>query len=376
MAERVGHRLRQARKLLGLTLKEAATAARFRNYQTLAKMEDGTRSVKAAELARLADVYAQDISYFLTEPIKRLRFRICWRKSEDVREQPRIQQQLQMLLERYLSLEKKLGLEESGPLKMSVKARGLSYSAATELGEEYSRLLGLGQRPALTLADALENDQHVPVFYYKLPRGLSAAAIFADEVGAVCVNANEPPWRRTYDLAHEFFHLIHLPGETVVCGLGEKSNVEKWANAFAAGLLLPGDTVRQYLRRFKLRGKNRLQVQVNDLVQMASDFGVSTSALVWRFVNLGLMKKDAGQKLLGSSALAEHDREIRLGIPWEAPHLSRRFLSMVFRAVADGLLSRAKAAEYLMVQLADLDATFLREGFTLENEYATEVPLA
>ena len=62
----ISKRLKEARNSIKMTLKEAAKLAGFKHYQTLAKIENGKRSIKAVELAKLSNVYARDVDFFLT----------------------------------------------------------------------------------------------------------------------------------------------------------------------------------------------------------------------------------------------------------------------------------------------------------------------
>ena len=59
----LGARLRKARESFGLTLQEVAGKLGFNNYQALSSIEDGSRQVKAHELAALSRIYFKDITY-------------------------------------------------------------------------------------------------------------------------------------------------------------------------------------------------------------------------------------------------------------------------------------------------------------------------
>ena len=364
-------RLKEARRGVEMTLKDAAKLAGFKHYQTLAKIEDGKRSIKAVELAKLADIYARDISFFLLDHPGRFAFDISWRRSSKKAKFSKDEQKLKTLLERYLSLEKKLHLESSIPNLPLVEKRQLSYEVAAEFGEKYSKLLGLGKRPANSLSDILEKEVRIPIFYLELPEGASAATIHVNGTHAICINSNEAPWRRNFNLAHEFFHIAFPSQRASSCGLDDTTNVEKWANSFASGLLLPAEEVQKFMTKFKKKGK----LPVFNIAMEARDFCISTAALIWRIVNLGWIKRADAEELLLSEVLKEKDREIRSAIPWKSPHLSHRFVSMVFKAISDGLLSRARAAEYLMVNLAELDEVFLKEGLYPDEDYSAKVSI-
>lgn len=367
----INKRLKEARRSVEMTLKDAAKLAGFKHYQTLAKIEDSKRSIKAVELAKLADIYARDISFFLSDSPTKLAFSISWRKSSEKVKLSKDEQKLKTLLERYLSLEKKLQLKKSMPQLPLVEKNRLSYEVAAEFGEKYSKFLGLGRRPAYSLSEILEKDVKIPIFHLELPEGASAATIHANDTYAICINSNEAPWRRNFNLAHEFFHLVFPSQRVSSCGLDITTNIEKWANSFASGLLLPGEEVQKFMNKFKKIGK----LPVFNIAMEARDFGVSTAALIWRIVNLGWIKRTDAEELLQSEVLKEKDREIRSTIPWKSPHLSHRFVSMVFKAISDGLLSRARAAEYLMVNLAVLDDVFLKEGFYPDEDYSAKVAI-
>lgn len=103
------------------------------------------------------------------------------------------------------------------------------------------------------------------------------------------VSASEHEHRWRFTLAHEIGHYIHKyqgpEWEHKEAGLVEKRDElstrgtdpeERWANAFAASLLMPGSIVM----RFWAEG-----MKISD---MAERFNVSQSALEYRVRNLGL----------------------------------------------------------------------------------------
>ena len=63
--ELLGQRLRETRERLELSLQEVSKTMGFGNYQTLSSIENGSRHIKASELAKLSKVYLRDISHFL-----------------------------------------------------------------------------------------------------------------------------------------------------------------------------------------------------------------------------------------------------------------------------------------------------------------------
>src|SRR6266404_7574914 len=63
---RLGDRLKEARKYLGLKQEEVATFLKIPRT-ALSDIESGQRRVEAIELTRLAKLYKQPVSYFISE---------------------------------------------------------------------------------------------------------------------------------------------------------------------------------------------------------------------------------------------------------------------------------------------------------------------
>lgn len=67
--QRLGERLREARKYLGLKQEEVATYLKIQRT-ALTDIESGQRRVEAIELTRLAKLYKQPVSYFTGEDVE------------------------------------------------------------------------------------------------------------------------------------------------------------------------------------------------------------------------------------------------------------------------------------------------------------------
>lgn len=81
-SQKLGERLKAVRDNLGFTLGEVSEKMGFNNYQTLSSIEDGSREVKAHELAALAKIYLKDINYFLNEDkVAEEKALIYWREA-------------------------------------------------------------------------------------------------------------------------------------------------------------------------------------------------------------------------------------------------------------------------------------------------------
>lgn len=114
--------------------------------------------------------------------------------------------------------------------------------------------------------------------------GLSGALLPAQRL--IRVNADEPPERRRFTVAHEIGHwVVHCADRRerapIMCRVVARPGAdprEREANVFAADLLMPAAAVR---RRFTDGG--------DDPAGLAAAFAVSPEAMGWRLYNLGLV---------------------------------------------------------------------------------------
>lgn len=112
------------------------------------------------------------------------------------------------------------------------------------------------------------------------------------------VNAETAPVRQRFTIAHELGHNLLHKGKRLVLDRSVRVNFrdsasslatdreEMEANAFAAGLLMPADSVAEQLDRI-VRGR---PCSDDELVnRMARKYQVSRSAMEFRLINLGML---------------------------------------------------------------------------------------
>jgi hypothetical protein len=117
----------------------------------------------------------------------------------------------------------------------------------------------------------------------ELPLDVSGLLLPAER--QIYVNADEPPQRRRFTLAHELGHWVCqcLEGQTapVYCRAADVAPdtdrvLEREANIFAAELLMPEERVREEWGR------------AATFAELAVTFGVSAQAMAWRLYSFGL----------------------------------------------------------------------------------------
>jgi len=200
--------------------------------------------------------------------------------------------------------------------------------------------------------------------------GASGASVVDNTLGVgILINTNDAPWRRNFDLAHELFHVVtwnvFSPEEI---GNGTiKTRPEQYADIFASTLLLPE---AHLLDALKVTATDN-EVRLIDIIELAKDFGVSTEAILWRLVNLRILKKLQAQKVLANSKFRDLDRNMRRRLyrsdrPSKFPS---RFISLACRCLMEGKISRGTFAKYLEIDRAEID-NYLDDAGFVEANYA------
>jgi Zn-dependent peptidase ImmA (M78 family) len=144
-------------------------------------------------------------------------------------------------------------------------------------------------------------------------------------------------------LAHELAHLVLRFSEL------NDTEQEKAADRFAGAFLMAKDMV------LRLLGPHRTSISIGELVELKKIFKVSIASLVVRCAQLGILTKAAYGRLwahikdLGWNSQASTEPN---PLPAEVPQRMER---LCLRAVAEGAISEARAAELLNISVRELD---------------------
>ena len=367
----LAERVVRAREEAGYSLKEAAQSLGFNNYQTLSAIEKGNRKINANELSAMANLYGRSLDFFFqsdlpTDPLP------LWRKTKDA-EVKRTQRAFLSFLEHYSNLERLLCLTAkwndvpTNYDRSDFRIQG--FRLVNRLAENTWDFLNLGLRPAANLLNILENVLRFKILHLDLEEGISAASIVDERVGVgILINAKEVLWRRNFDLAHELFHIITwnvFTHEEVGDG-SVKTKPEQYADSFAASLLLPKSQLMESLEEITSNG----QIRFVDIIELAKEFGVSTEAILWRLVNIGVLKKNDVEEALNNPELRRIDKVKRRGtfFSGKPTRFPDRYTFLACKSVTDGIISRGTYAYYMEIDRADVDEHLKKHGF-VEKTY-------
>ncbi len=371
-------RIMAARQAAGFSITKAAQKLGFKNYQTLSAIEKGARKINAHELIMMARLYGRSLDYFLEsdvapDPVPLWRHEVKPALKARKTDVNQIQRQFLSFLENYSNLEHLLGLKRRWKdIQKNYDRDDFSvngFEQADKLGADIHNFLDLGSRPSLNLLNMLENNLRFKILHLSLGDGVSGASVVDNILGVgILINAKDAPWRRNFDLAHELFHVITwnvFSPEEIGNGT-TKTRPEQYADIFASSLLLPEAHLLDALKETATNNKIRFV----DIIELAKDFGVSSEAILWRLVNLDILKKSQAQKILDDPGFRDVDRTRRRSLYSEGKpsKFPSRFISLACRCLLEGKISRGTFAEYLEIDRAEIDEYLVEAGF-MEQSY-------
>ena len=358
---RIGGRIKEERKKLEMTLQELSNEVGFKNYQTLSSIEKGERQIRVSELDKIAKVLGLTVSYLLGEEKER-KEKVLWRKCVDESQCKKYENLLISICRNYQKLADLIGhkYEKFVPPKPEELQKGRfknDYDFAKDLAEKYSRLLDLGRFPGKNIVDSLQ-DKNILIFCYDLETG-SAASLVEDFGAAILLNKNDRPWRRTFDIAHELFHLITwyvYPPESVYDNEEKgKSKPEQYADTFASTLLMPEKSLKDEITW----RKRERDLSLIDYVEIAAKFRISIQALTWRLQNLRLIDEELMDKIRNLPEISKLNELMRTKEP-DIPELPEIYVNQALKTYLNGRISKLKLADYLNVKYGEM-ASFLSE---------------
>ena len=249
------------------------------------------------------------------------------------------------LLERYLALEELLALpSDEWDIPPGAPYPAAGDPAAADLAAFRLRAhWGLGRNPIPSMVELLEaNGIKVIAFDLGAGDGLTAYARRGGNrvASAIVVNCGHSGARQRFTLARELGRMVLAVDAGV--------DAEKAAHRFAGAFLMPADALRLAI------GSRRSLIGRNELLSLKRRFGVSVQELVRRCRDLGIIDdalfgglyRDMSGFGWGRLPYAEPEPQ--------APERPSRFERLCSRAVAENVISDAKAAELLGKSVREL----------------------
>lgn len=372
--EVIAKKIKEARENCHLSQQELANLMGWKSHASIVAIENGTQDIKTWELLKLAEIlkvspeslYREDIQEVAIRPV------ILWRKkAEDPNAASSEEQCIIQHYQDYRLVERLINMPTSSKQlpQEACDIASVDTDWANQLADRIHREFHLGDYPADSLANCLEEDYGVILLSRPLNNG--SAACSRNESGTIIVlNEKEVPWRQGFNLAHELFHLVTWSPLLIEKTQSDKKlfqKNEKLADAFAAALLMPSQMIG-----LDMRGK---KITYSLIVALAMKYHVSKQAMLWRLCYLRIIDRKAVDKALADKEFKELDRSIFMQAFESVQPLGNRFLRFAYLAYEKGRLSKSRLAQMLGIKLREVDQYLSEKGFYLTNDKEIETSL-
>jgi len=348
-------RLRLARKRAGLSLRELAERMGGEvSHQAIKKYEDGAMYPSSRVLVSLGRALGVSLDFLMSSRVERLAG-LEFRQHSGTTQQDRARVEAAVLdaVERYLEVEGVLDLDDNsidwGPLSGRAPVASLQEAEqrAKDLREHWR--LGLDPLPSVT---ALLEEQGFKVIEADLPDdvfGLTCLVEREDGKPSLSVivvgKNNQNVERRRFTLAHELAHAV-MPE------VMDSVKKEAAMNCFAGAFLVATEHLHSEV------GLRRKAFAYREIIRLKQLYGISAASFLIRLRELGLLSPEAYIAALKSYARTWRRQEPEPLVLADRPPFEKpmRFEQLVYRALAERMLSLPRAAELLNCPMQDIEA--------------------
>jgi Zn-dependent peptidase ImmA (M78 family)/transcriptional regulator with XRE-family HTH domain len=386
----LGARLRQAREMADYNQQEIAEVLGVVR-ETVSYWENDRRVPSAVQLARLAEAYGVTPGSLLGSeppPVASEEHELVYRglRQQPPRTKAAIGRWL-AFLDDWADLLASCDIPLPGralPPKQWRAADPIRDSRlAPRLAQDVRAYYGLGSDAIPDLLAFLDREG---VLVYRIAldpigeaEGVSGVTYNHPRLGScILVNTHTTPGRQTFTLAHEFAHaLFHYQEWGLVSRAGDPDRTERFADAFAAHFLVPGDALRMRVAQLPFQ-----QVASPfDVVSLHRFFRVSYATMLNRLRGEGLLAPERYEEYRGYSPshLAS-----RMGLSGDDYRPSNRTLASSLGCYPTSVLDRVRgliesdelspmgAADLLQVSLEEILGDLLARPEAATNEESQE----
>jgi Zn-dependent peptidase ImmA (M78 family)/DNA-binding XRE family transcriptional regulator len=348
MSPNIAERLISARKMAGLSLQDLAGKLEAGiTKQALNKYEHGKARPSSEVLSQIAGALHVPVDYFFratTVQIKDMEFRKYTRLGR--RDIERIKGECSDFLERYLELEDFLNIQNEfvNPLA------GVRVNSPEDIEEIVVSLRtkwSLGTSPIPSVVEMLE-EKRIKVFEVDEDDAFSGMSSIVKGIPVIVLNRKMKAQRKRFTALHELAHLL-----LDLSAFDEKA-LEKVCHRFAGALLIPRAPF------IELFGAKRTAVTFKELEMIDELYGISVQAIMSRARTLELISEPSYRDFnIRLSSSGKRKEEFVTFCGTEEP---RRFTRLLYKAVAENIISMSKAASLANKNLADFREEIVAVG--------------
>ncbi|MEJ0103920.1 MAG: ImmA/IrrE family metallo-endopeptidase [Bacteroidota bacterium] len=336
-------RFRSARILNGFSLQDLADKLGNKiSRQALHKYEKGD-VVPDSEMTILLGKALNVRPDFFSREIKIEFGDIEFRKLKKlpVKEEYRIIEEVKDILSRYIELEELIGIETSFVNPLEELAPVKSFDEIEKAAKLLRSKWKLGDDPIYNSIELLE-DNHIKVVQVNAGDSFDGMQTWVNgKIPVIAINKDKlkSKERIRFTVFHELGHLLL---NLKHCTERQK---ETYCHQFAGAMLLPGITLKKEI------GEGRSKLMVQELGALKKQYGISIQAIVMRAKDLKIITEVYCKQFF--FYLNQMGWKINEPIEYEGAEESNRFTQLLFRALAEELISMSKAAALNNQSLAD-----------------------
>lgn len=344
MKQLFAERFKSARLLNGFSLQGLADALDNKiTKQALHKYEKGEVVPDSEMLSLIAEVFNVRPDYFfrpLTVELGAIEYRKL--KRMPVKEENKIIEQTREYLSRYLELEELIGVEHQfeNPLQdfPIISTFGQIDKAAMQLRDKWN--LGLG--PIFNLPESFE-DKYIKVVEIDADISFDGLQTWVNgNIPVIAYNKNiaDKSDRVRFTLLHELAHLLLRFDPEL-----SENQKEKLCHQFAGAVLLPEATFKEEL------GHHRNRLSITELGHIKKQYGISMQAIVYRANLLGIVNDNYKAQFF--NMMKQMGWRMDEPIAYDGMEKATRFDQLLYRAIAEELISVSKGAALKNMKLTD-----------------------
>jgi Zn-dependent peptidase ImmA (M78 family) len=335
-------RLKSARKAKGFSLQDLSDALDNRwNKQYVNRLELGEAKPDNEVLLTLCEALNVTLDYFQKDAQLELNS-IEFRKLKKLpgKEQEKVINQTKEVLERYIELENHLGIDQNPKFEIR-KCTIETMDNVENAAKEFRDKIGIGTDAIYKVVELLE-DINIKVIQETFDSSFSGMSTDINNgIMVIVLNSHKdiPIVRKRLTALHELAHLY-----LDLSNFDEKTE-EKICDKFASAVLLPADKLKSFF------GEKRTQILLKELQLLASDYGISMKAILYRCMDLGIISASYYKYyMINYNKWDTKQKEFNV---FKVQEKSDRFLQLLMRGVAEEVITMSKAAALNNQKLGD-----------------------
>ena len=302
----------------------------------ISKYEAGKMMPSSKVHIALAKALGMDFDYFFRPVTARITRPADYRKKAKLSkgDENAINEEVKDKVERYLEIEDTLGIS----MKFDYDLSDMVVSTRQDVKRVVARIredwhLGLG--PISNLIDLLES-HGLRVIEIEAPDAFDGMCIFVNETPMIVLNKHYTVERKRFTGLHELGHIIMQMSDS----LSEKER-ESLCHYFAGEMLLSSEILHRVF------GTRVNQVFLNEVGRIQTQFGISIDAIMHRLKDERILSDALHTQFCIQKNVNPKLKEWARTSTYLGEETSYRFSRMVYRALAEGLISEEKAKEII-----------------------------